>query len=196
MTTLIELLEASRVFGLRTAAVAKLKAEYPDVQVKAWPGKLNVQDMVAKTGINPPAVLVAVTGQRPPDDLVSGIYDEPVEFTAYVVAENRSIGTPKKVYAGDEIGLALCGGLVRFLKTDAGRWGIDDVGHPDEVRAQPVLTLAGLEQGTAYFTVTWRQTVYGQGAPRPRAAEGELMPAPPVFGPGFPGPGEDLEVPL
>ena len=44
--------------------------------------------------------------------------------------------------------------------------------------------------------VTWRQTVYGQGAPLPLAAEGELAPAPPPFVPGFPAPGEDLEVGL
>ncbi len=194
MITLAALLDGSRVLGLRTAAVAALKETFPEVQVKAWPGKLNVQDMVAKTGILPPAILVAVTGQRPPDSLVSGVADEPVAFTAYVVAENKAVGVPKRLYLGDEIGLALCGALVRLLSTEAGRWDVADAGHPEEVHAQPVFTLAGLDQGTAFFTVTWRQTLHGQGAPWPRAAEGEI--APPAFVPGFPAPGSDWEVPL
>lgn len=192
MTTLLALVEGARAYGLRAAIVDRLKAEYPEVQVKSWPGKLDVSEMVEKTNINPPAILVAVTELQPPDQRIAGQHHRPVAVTAYVVAEDRPLGPERRVYRGDEIALALCDGLLWFLETPAARWGIADVDHPDEARAQPVLTLAGLKEGTAYFAVTWRQTLYGLGVPLDPASEGPLLPPP--FGPGPYPPGTDIRL--
>jgi len=193
MTTLLSLVETSRAFALRTAAVARLAAEFEGVEVKAWPGKLDVQDMVERTGMNPPSILVAVTGQPAFDDRLAGQHDELLDLTAYVVTEDKPLGPARKVYRGDEIGLSLCNGLLRFLATDAARWGIDEAGHPENAKGQAVLTLAGLKQGTAFFAVTWRQTVHGQGRQLPAAFEGPPPPLPTFRDDAAP-PGTDLTV--
>lgn len=166
MTTLLQLVAAARPLAMRTAIVTALAAEYPECQVKTHPGKLDIADVDAEDLFRPPALAVAVVAQRPSDERMSGTRDETVDVAIYVVVEDKGFGTPSRLTTRDELGLALCSGLVSFVSQPAvGRWGLADIGYPEEVAARPLLSILSQKRGTAYYVVTWRQTLYAAGTP-------------------------------
>jgi hypothetical protein len=166
MTTVLELLEASRVFELREALVAVCTAAFPECEVKAHPGRLDIGDLDKKDLFRAPSLAIAAIRLRPPDGRSSGLRDLTVEVAVYIVVEDMALGAPPRAFKRDEIGLALCDGVLALLDDESrARWGLADIGFPEEAQAQPLFTVLSFEQGTAYYAVTWRQTLYGLGSP-------------------------------
>ncbi len=164
MTSLAELLGASRVFAFRTAVVNTLTAAFPEVEVKALPARLQIEDLDKEEMFSPPAMAVAVTRIRPAEARMSGLRDVPVEVVVYLIVEDRPVGD--RLAYRDEIGLALCDGLLALLELpEAARWGLADIGMPEDAEAKPVLSVMTETRGTAYFVAGWWQKLYGQGQP-------------------------------
>ncbi len=166
--TLANLLACSRVIYTRDAVVAALAARFPEVQVKAHPGKLDMADVLAQGTFTAPSIHVACA-RLMNDERPSGAQDLTLYFRAYVVAENRQIGgTSGPVIKGDEIGYALMVGLLDALQLeDVARWGCRDIGFPVEPQGEPLFTLKTFEKGAVYYVVTWRQTLFREGVVLP-----------------------------
>ncbi|MBX3506841.1 MAG: hypothetical protein KF895_15280 [Parvibaculum sp.] len=176
--SLAQRLATSRVHALKMAIVATLQGLYPECEVKAHPGRLDIADIVEKDMFRAPALAVAVTRLRPPERRLSGTRDLTVELAVYVVVEDGPIiganGEPQLVYR-DEIGAALCDGLLQdldfnpqFAAEDARidtRWGLEDISVPEQPEAKPLFTAVSFERGTAYYVVTWNQTLIGLDDP-------------------------------
>lgn len=163
MTTLSELLTASRAFAFREGVVKTLAAAFPEIEVKALPARLQIEDLDKADMFSPPAMRVAVTRIRPAEHRMSGERDVPVEVVVYVIVEDRLVA--ERLAFRDEIGLALCDGVLALLETPAARWGLTDIGMPEEAEAKPVLSVMTENRGTAYFVAGWWQKLYAQGQP-------------------------------
>lgn len=163
MTTLAQLLGSSRAFEFRTAVVAHLTSAFPQVAVKALPGRLDISDLDRKDLFAPPAFGVAVSRVRPAEGRMSGQRDVPIEVVVYIVVEDQLVDG--RLVFRDELGLALCDGLLGFLETPEGRWGLDDIGMPEDAEARAVITVGTEKEGTAYFAATWWQMLFSQGQP-------------------------------
>lgn len=158
-----QMLEQSRVFALRAAIVAALAAHFLDVEVRSHPGKLDMSDVLAKDLFAAPSILIAAT-RLDNDDRLSGSDDLRVHLSAYVVAEDLSIGEPRRLVTRDEIGLALCEAVILSLSDpDFSAWGVMGVGSVENVQWQPLFTARSWEMGTVYYAVTWTQILYALG---------------------------------
>lgn len=65
----------------------------------------------------------------------------------------------------DELGLALCDGLLALVETPAARWGLTEIGMPEDAEARAIVNYVTETRATAYFAVTWWQMLYAQGVP-------------------------------
>lgn len=187
--SLADLLAASRVFALREAVVATLKAALPvpPCEVKAHPGRLDMKDVEEGTMFSPPAVHIGVTRIDPAEGRMSGYRDVPVEVSAYVVTADTVIGD--RAVHRDELALALQDAVLSLVE-DPGvaRWGLADIDLPENATAYPLFTAQSFDRGTAYYAVTWRQTLYSLGRPildfeapvPPDAAGTVVFPAEPI----------------
>ncbi|GJD93359.1 hypothetical protein [Methylobacterium iners] len=165
MTTLADLLTTSRAFEYRTAVVDALKAAFSEIEVKALPARLDIADLDRKDMFSPPSFGVAIARIRPAEDRMSGLRDVPVEIVVYVVVEDRLVGDPPRLAYRDELGLALCDAVLALVETPAARWGLPEIGMPEDAEARPILNVMTEDRGTAYFAVTWWQILYAQGQP-------------------------------
>lgn len=163
MTTLVELLATSRAFACRAAIVETLKAAFPEVEVKPLPGMLDIADFDRADLFAPPAFGVAVTRIRPAEARMSGLRDVPVQIAVYVVVEDRLVGD--RMAWKDELGLALCDGLLAMVETPAARWSLTEIGMPEDAEARAIVNYVTENRATAYFAVTWWQMLYAQGVP-------------------------------
>jgi hypothetical protein len=196
--SLLELIAASRTFALREAIVATLKPLFPECDVRGHMGKLDMADVIAGDSFRAPALSVAITRLRGAEHRMSGLRDVPIECTVYAVTEDQPLGSPPKVYTRDEIGFALCDGVLSVVENpQLARWGLQEIGFPEDASAQPLFTAKTFERGTAYYGVTWRQTLYGLGdafwdmeslvpAPLPEPAPVVVLPGDPGFSEGEP----------
>jgi hypothetical protein len=78
--TLSQLLAASRVFDLREAAVATLKPLFPDCEVRAHLGRLDMADVETGETYSAPSMHIGVTRQPSPEHRMSGLRDVRVEL--------------------------------------------------------------------------------------------------------------------
>lgn len=171
--TLAELLACSRVIFTRDQVVAALAARFPEVQVKAHPGKLDMADVLKEGTFTAPSIHVACARLHD-DERLSGAQDLTLHFRAYVVAENRQIGGQQGLtYRADEIGYALVVGLLDALKLEyVARWGCRDLSFPEDAQGEPLFTLKTFDRGTVYYVVTWRQTLLREGVLLPNLGGG------------------------
>ena len=155
-----QLVQTSRILELRRACAAALSRIFPDVAVQEHIGKLDISDVLSGEFVNAPAILVAATKVRS-EDRLSHDRDLPVTLTAYVVAEDAALGNPPMRFARDEIGYAIGDAVLAALRTEAlARWGLSDIGWPDEPTLAPLFTMKTFERGTAIYAVSWTQTLY------------------------------------
>lgn len=166
--TLAELLACSRVNYTRDQVVETLAARFPEVAVKAHPGKLDMADVLKEGTFTAPSIHIAVARLKN-EERAAGSQDLTLHFRAYVVAENRQIGGAQGLtYKADEIGYALMVGLLDALELqDVARWGCRDVSFPEDVQGEPLFTLKTFDRGTVYYVVTWRQTLLREGVVLP-----------------------------
>lgn len=192
---ILDLVAASRLFDLRRAIVATLSWLFPDVQVVAHPGKIDMSDVIAGGVFAGVSMHVAATRLPADAGTSAGQMASAVDLAVYVVAEDRSYGEPKRLVTRDEIALALCDALKELLEQPSGsasRWGLSDVGYPVAVEAKPLFTAKSYAKGLVFWAVTWRQDVY-RDAPlwdMDSPVPGPPPPIPPpVILPGDPVPG-------
>ena len=161
--TLSERLAVARLAALPDAMTAILRPLFPDVTVRTHPGRIDVADVVAGDIFQPPMIAVSVIGATAPVQ-VPGQYDIVAECAAYVVTEEMAISgrsTPR-----EQVALALCHGLLDILADfQTPRWGLGDITRPAEMRAQPLFTALSYQKGFCFYAVTWRQTLFAEGAP-------------------------------
>ncbi len=166
--SLAELLACSRVAYTRDQVVAALAARFPEVQVKAHPGKLDMADVLKEGTFTAPSIHIAVARLKN-EERTSGAQDLTLHFRAYVVAENRQIGGAAGLtYKADEIGYALMVGVLDALeREEVARWGCRDVSFPEDAQGEPLFTMKTFERGAVYYVVTWRQTLLREGVVLP-----------------------------
>ncbi len=164
--TLAELLAVSRAFGTREAIVTTLARLLPAVEVKSLPGRISIDDLDDKDMFRPPSIGVAVVRIRPAEGRMSGLRDVPVEVVTYVVTEDGPYGEAGRLAYRDELGLALCDGLLALTELpEVARWGLADIGMPEGAEARSLISVSSEERSVAYASVTWWQMLYGQGVP-------------------------------
>lgn len=161
--TRAQLVANARVFALREAIVSHLAPLFADVAVQAHPGKIDIADAVAKGTFTAPCVALAATRMKPEGRLSHGD-DFLVSLTAYVVADSVMVGG-RLVY-GDELALGICQAILVALSDDAlTSWGLQDIGPAEEAEGAPLFTVKSVTQGTVYYAVSWKQTLYAVTTP-------------------------------
>ncbi|MFL9829016.1 hypothetical protein, partial [Rhodoplanes sp. SY1] len=160
--TIAERLAASRLVGFLPAIEAALKPLFPDVTVRSHPGRIDVSDLIEKDIFLPPMIAVALTRWRGPVG-VGGDWKLALECAAYVVTQDVAIGgraTPRQ-----EVAFALSHGILDVL-ADFGtaRWGLQNIGSPEDAEARPLFTSETFAKGAAFYAVTWKQALFGLGA--------------------------------
>lgn len=154
-----EILSASRVHEYATAVVATLAERYPEIEVKRHPGKLDIADVVAENIFRTPSIAVAMT-RLLAEQRGSGAEDVTVDVVAYVIVEDKLMGEARGVVYRDELGWAICQAMLGLLNESvAPRWGLNDISAPDHADAKPIFTSKSFARGTAYYAVTWKQTL-------------------------------------
>lgn len=167
--TLPEMIASTRLQELRKAVVARLKALLKGVAVVEHPGKLDINDVLAKTIVAAPGVAIGWTRVREARDLDQG-YSLGIDFVAYIVAEDFADQATKVRTDRATVGLAIGAQLLLILSDeDTASWGLGGVAPPaaepgPELR--PVFTMKSAEQGASLYVVTWTQWLLRQGRPR------------------------------
>ena len=160
--TIAQRLGDTRLAGLTGSVVATLKPLFVGVDVRVLPGRIDISDIIA--GDNFPAPMIGVTAARIRQPIgVGGAYDLPVDLVAYIVTEEMGIGT--RAEKREVIAYALGVGLFEILADlDVARWGLASIGSPEDAELKPLMTAKAYAAGTAYYALTWRQTLFGFGA--------------------------------
>jgi hypothetical protein len=180
--TLKELVAVSQIQNLQDAIVATLTMLLPDLDVKSHPGKLDLNDVVDKDMFRAPALAVAITRQVEHDRL-SQSRDVKVDIAIYVIVEDALIGVPPRMVKRDELGHAICDALTALLNNrSSSRWNYQAarLDFPCDVEAKPLFTSTAFENGTAFYAVTFTQTLYNLDLPWDADPEPNLAPPPHV----------------
>lgn len=160
--TLAQRIADARLAQMLPAIEATLKPLFPDVSVRSLAGKIDMSDVIDGAIFAPPLIAPTLTRWRAPVG-VSGGYMVPVELAAYVVAEEMAIGA--LATRRETVAHALTFGLLEILADlDVPRWGLTNITSPEEAEARPVFTAQAYAKGTAYYAVTWRQSLISLGA--------------------------------
>ncbi|WP_319775494.1 hypothetical protein [Breoghania sp.] len=163
---LSQLIANDRMSVLRDAIVAGLAARLGGVSVKGHPGKLDIYDVVKGDIVQAPGVAVGwsrLQGARQ----IDMSYVSRVDWTAYIVVEDYADTGTRRRTDRDVVGHAIGGEILRMLHDPAvADWGLAGVTLPDGDPApqmKPMFTAQAYERGTAYYAVTWTQTLVDQG---------------------------------
>ncbi len=156
---LLDLLAADRIGALKAAIVARLASLLPGVTVVDHPGKVDVSDIVAKAVVATPGVAVGWAQLRPIARAPGGA-DTEISAIAYVVVEDKVIGTPPRRVERERLGLAIGGQILRILGQDGGqRWGVVGITPAEGAALKPLFTVRAMAEGVAYYAVTWTQVL-------------------------------------
>ncbi|PWE52154.1 hypothetical protein DEM27_32665 [Metarhizobium album] len=160
--TLSQLIEADPIAPVQRAIVASLKTLMPGISIMLHPGKVDISELIAKTVVKAPGVGIGWTKAKRAG-ISDGHYNVTVDWIAYVVAEAHVVDA--KRVEKEVVGLAIGAGLLKILSDDtAWTWGRAGVMPPDGAgELKPLFTIADAAQGTAYYAVTWSQTVFALG---------------------------------
>jgi hypothetical protein len=165
-TTLTDLINADQVSVMTLAITATIDAQIGGLTVRSHPGKLDIYDVMSRDLIRAPGVLLGWTQIKAMRE-TAGHYTMPVDFAAYIVAEDfadkpRGRRIPRETVA-NAIGTRL---LAILNDPDLSDWGLANIGLPLTEPApafRPMFTATAYEKGTAYYAVTWTQEVIGLG---------------------------------
>lgn len=155
--TIAQRLEDAALVQFLDAVEATLKPLFPDVTVRQHPGKIDVSDMIEKDIFVPPMIAVSAAHWRLTGD-IGGLWDLSIGAVAYIVTEDMAIGS--KLVRRQEIAHALAQGLLEVLgDLDAQRWGLRAINSPEKVEARPLFTSETFAKGSAYYVLSWEQTL-------------------------------------
>ncbi|MFT0861751.1 hypothetical protein [Ancylobacter sp. G4_0304] len=159
--TLAQRLEGARLAALAPAIVATLKPLYPGVTVKELPGRIDISDILAGDVYAAPMIGICLTRIRQPIS-VDGSFELPTDITAIIVTEDQAIGS--KAVERAELAYAIGLGLFEVLvDLDVARWGLASITSPTDAEMRPLVTAKSYTAGTAYYALTWRQSLIGFG---------------------------------
>ncbi|MGX5775549.1 hypothetical protein [Methylorubrum zatmanii] len=167
--TLSEMLASTGLEDLRKTVVARLKALLKGVTVVEHPGKLDINDVLAKAIVTAPGVAIGWVRIREARDLDQG-YSLGIDFVAYIVAENYADQAGKRAFDRTAVAMAIGAQLLLILSDeDTATWGLGGVAPPaadpgPEMR--PVFTMKSADQGASLYVVTWTQWLLRQGRPK------------------------------
>lgn len=178
--TLSQIIASTRFETLRRAIVARLGALMPGVAVVGHPGKLDINDVVARAIVAAPGVAVGWNRMRSPRDL-GGTFGLPIDFVAYIVVEDYAdtAAVPPRRVDRDVVANAIGARLLLILADlDTASWGLTGLMPPatePEPELRPVFTMKSADNAAALFAVTWTQVLVLQGVsffdgPTPRVA--------------------------
>lgn len=166
--TLAEMIAASRLEAARAAIIATLDPLLVGVTVIGHPGKLDINDVVARAVVAAPGVAIGWTRVRC-ETQTGGSFNAPVEWAAYIVAEDYADVAGKRRVPRDAVAHGI-GSTILEILADPGlsSWGLAAINRPETDPGPalvPMFTAKSFEAGTAYYAVTWRQTFWDEGAP-------------------------------
>lgn len=167
---LATLLAGTRIQATRDAIVASLGRLLPGVTVTGHPGKLDINDVVAKAIVRAPGIAVGYTRVRQLGEL-AGSFTVGIDFAAYIVVEDwvDTTSSPPRAMGREVVAHAIGLQLLRILRDpDAGSWGLGGIEPPamDPPPAfAPVFTMKVADQATALYAVTWSQGLVHEGQP-------------------------------
>lgn len=160
------LVAADPIAACKAAIVARLATLLPGVKIVSHPGKVDISEVVGKSVVASPGVAVGWSRVRV-QRLIDGSFALLVDWTAYVVVENKVIANAR--VEREVIGVAIGRRLVETLEdADEQTWGLGNVTPPSAdppPELRPLFTVRELTEGAAYYAVTWTQTLVDQGTP-------------------------------
>jgi hypothetical protein len=161
---LADLVAADPIGTAKAAMRARLATLLPGVTIVAHPGKIDISEVVGRSVVAAPGVALGWSRIRAAR-IIDGSWSAAVEWTAYVVVEDMSIAGRR--VERERLGLAIGGRVVAILE-DAGEqtWGLGNILPPEadpRPELKPMFTVRDLTQGTAYYAVTWTQTLIDLG---------------------------------
>ena len=164
--TIDALIADTRIGVAREAVVASLGRLLGGVKVVGHPGKLDINDALAKAIVTAPGIAVGYTRVRELAD-VGGTFTVAVDWVAYIVVENYADVANKRAIDREIVAHAIGLQLLRILRDpNASSWGIGSIETPsmDPPPAfTPVFTMTSAEQATALYAVTWTQGLIQEG---------------------------------
>lgn len=163
--TLAALVAADPLAPIKTAIRDRLAVAMPGVAVVSHPGKIDISEVVAKSVVAAPGIAVGWSRIRAAR-IIDGGHHLAVEWTAYVVVEDASIGGRR--VEREALGLAIGSRIVALLEdADEQTWGCGNLLPPEadpRPELRPMFTVRDVAGGAAYYAVTWTQTLVDQGA--------------------------------
>lgn len=165
-----QLVGGTRLAVTRDAIRTALAALLPGVTVVAHPGKVDINDFVAKAIVQAPGVAVGYTRLRQAAD-VAGTWSDLVDFACYIVVDDYvdSTAQPPRVIGRELVGHAIGAQILGALRDpDLPYWGLTSVEPPATDPAPaltPVFTMKVEANMTAVYAVTWTQALANDGAP-------------------------------
>lgn len=186
--SLSELIAVDPVFGLQKAICDTLHRLFPDVSVRQHPGKLDVYDVIEGETIAAPAILVGWTAIKTPRD-VSGAYELPIDFAAYIIAEDYADRAQNRAVDRQAIAFAIGSRLLDILQDPDlqcfDQAGVTPPATKPEPALRPLFTATAHGKGTAYYAVTWQQTIVGLGPDLTGGPTPAMVPYGDADGPGL-----------
>lgn len=162
--TLADLVAGDPLASIKTTIRDRLAAALPGVAVVSHPGKIDISEVVAKSVVAAPGIAVGWSRIRAAR-IIDGGYQLVVEWTAYVVVEDASIGG--KRVEREALGLAIGARLIALLEDpDSHTWGLGNLLPPEadpRPELRPMFTVRDVAAGAAYYAVTWTQVLVDRG---------------------------------
>lgn len=166
--TLTQMISSTRFEETRNAVVARLKDLLRGVSIVAHPGRLDMNEYLDKTIVTAPGVAVGWSRMRSARDL-GGTYGLPVDWVAYVIAEDVADTRAQRRIGRDVVAYAIGTRLLRILSDpETASWGLTGITAPlpePEPEMRPVFTLKTAENAASLYVVSWTQALLLEGEP-------------------------------
>lgn len=168
--TLHEMIASSRIEGVKAAIAATLARLMKGVSIESYPGRLDINDVLAKAVVAAPGLALGWTRLRSSRD-VGGTFGIPVDWIAYIVVEDfaDTKAKPARRVGREAVAYGIGAFLLRILAdADTPFWGLTGLSEPMPDPApemRPVVTMKTAENGAAVYAVTWSQLLMFEGKP-------------------------------
>lgn len=175
--SLDQLVAADPLVPVQKAIVTTLWGLLPGVSVEAHPGKVDLSELTGKSVVTAPGIGIGWSRIRR-TAVLDGSFGAAVEWVAYIIAEPKIVAGRR--VEKEVVGAAIGGQLLRILSDDTtcfwGRTGILPPLRDAVPELKPLFTIKDAAQQTAYYVVTWTQTIADIGATHFPTATGRTDP--------------------
>lgn len=166
--TLQEMIASSRIEAVKASIASTLKGLMKGVAITSYPGRLDINDVLAKAIVDVPGVALGWSRLRGMRD-IGGTFGMPVDWVAYIVTEDfaDTKATPPRRVGREAVAYGIGAYLLRILgDADTPFWGLTGLSEPlpdPAPEMRPVVTMKTAENGTAVYAVTWSQMLLFEG---------------------------------